>query len=101
MVTGPSLQAKLRPDENGHALKATSDTISCFVGMFLHIFKNVNYFLFHYHSVSFRKLITKMKIGVVVDLIFLGFINESNHQNMFQKSVVNKCRKNSCEGVPF
>ena len=41
-VTQPSLQAKLKSDENGHALKAASDTISCFVDMFLHFFENTN-----------------------------------------------------------
>ena len=46
-VTRPSLQAKLKSDENSHALKAASDTISCFVDMFLHFFENANYFLFH------------------------------------------------------
>ena len=30
------LQAKLKSNENGHALKVVSDTISCFVDMFLH-----------------------------------------------------------------
>ena len=34
-------------DKNDHALKASSDTISCFVDMFLHFFENANYFLFH------------------------------------------------------
>ena len=39
MVTRPSLQAKLKLDENAHALKATSDIIPCFVDMFLHFSK--------------------------------------------------------------
>ena len=34
-VTRPSLRVKLKLDENCHALKASSDTLSCFVGMFL------------------------------------------------------------------
>ena len=38
VVTQPSLQAKLKLDENGHALKAVSHTISCFVDMFLCFF---------------------------------------------------------------
>ena len=38
------LQPKLKSDENGCALKWASDTISCFVDMFLHSFKNANYF---------------------------------------------------------
>ena len=46
-VTRPSLQAKLKPDENGHALKAASNTISCVVDMFLHFFENAKYLLFH------------------------------------------------------
>ena len=37
-VTQPSLQAKLKSDENGHALKAASDAISCLADMFLHFF---------------------------------------------------------------
>ena len=36
----PYLKAKLKSDENGNALKAASDMISCFVDMFLHSFKN-------------------------------------------------------------
>ena len=46
-VTRPSLITKLKSDENSHALKAASDMHSCFVDMFLHFFKNANYFLFH------------------------------------------------------
>ena len=34
VVTQPSLQAKLKLDESGHAVKARSDMISCFVGIF-------------------------------------------------------------------
>ena len=42
-----SLQAKLKSDGNGYgyALKAASDTISCFVDMFLHFFENANYLI--------------------------------------------------------
>ena len=59
VITQPSLQAKLKSDENGHALKVTSDTISCFVNMFLHFFRkrqfhHTNYFLtkilFHFEN---------------------------------------------------
>ena len=46
-VTRPSLKAKLKSDENGHALKAASDMLSFFVDMFLHFFENTDYFLFH------------------------------------------------------
>ena len=49
-VTQPSLQAKLKSDENDHALKVASDTISCFVGMFLHFLGNANYILFHFED---------------------------------------------------
>ena len=35
-ITQPSLQAKLKSNENGHALKVISDTISCFVDVLLH-----------------------------------------------------------------
>ena len=45
-------------------------------------------------------LITKMKTGIIVDFIFPGFINRSNHQHMFWKMLI-KCRKNSCERVLF
>ena len=58
-------------------------------------------FLFHQNSVSFKKLITKMKTGIIVDFIFGGFINRSNHQHMFWKMLLIKCRKNICEGVLF
>ena len=34
VVTQPSLQGKLKLDENGHALKRASDMISCFVDIF-------------------------------------------------------------------
>ena len=37
----------------------------------------------------------------IVDFIFWGFINRSNHQNIFWKMLSIKCRKTSCEGVPF
>ena len=47
VVTQPSLKAKLKLDENGHALKLAPDTISCFVGM-LRFFKNAN--LFHFEN---------------------------------------------------
>ena len=45
VITRPSLQLKLKSDENGHALKAASDAISCFIDMFFHFFENTNYFL--------------------------------------------------------
>ena len=38
-LTGTSLLAKLKSDENGHALKAASDTFSCFLDMLLHFFR--------------------------------------------------------------
>ena len=37
-VTLPSLQAKLKTDENGHALKVAPDILSCFVDMFFTFF---------------------------------------------------------------
>ena len=46
-VTRLSLLAKLKLDENGHALKAASDTLSCFADMFLHFFESADYLLFH------------------------------------------------------
>ena len=51
--------------------------------------------------VSFRKLIKKMKTGIIVDFIFRDFINRSNHQNMFRKMLLIKCRNNICERVVF
>ena len=47
MVTRSSLLAKVKSDENGHTLKATSDTPSCFVEVLLRFFESVDYFLFH------------------------------------------------------
>ena len=46
-VTQPSLQVKLKSNENGRALMGALDTISCFVDMFLYFFEKVNYFLFY------------------------------------------------------
>ena len=46
-VTQSSLLAKLKSDENSHILKAASDTLSCFVDMFLHFFQNAVYFLLY------------------------------------------------------
>ena len=45
-VSRQSLKAKLKSDENGHDLKAASDTLSFFVDILLHLFENANYFLF-------------------------------------------------------
>ena len=45
VLTQPSLQAKFESYENGHALKARSDIISCFVGKF-YIFRKWQ-LLFH------------------------------------------------------
>ena len=47
MITRSSLPAKSKLGENGHALKAASDTLSCFVDMFLHFFESADDFLFH------------------------------------------------------
>ena len=46
-VTWSSLLAKLKSDENGHALRVASDTLSCFADMFLHFLESADYFLFH------------------------------------------------------
>ena len=80
----------LKSDENGYARKVASDTISCFVDMFLCVFENTNYFLFHQHFALFQKLITKMKTGIIFDFIFGGFINRSNHQHMLLKMLLIK-----------
>ena len=37
-VTRPSLQPKLKTDENGHALKVAPNTLSCFVEIFFTFF---------------------------------------------------------------
>ena len=37
-LTPPSLQAKLKKGENGHALKVDPDTLSCFVDMLFTFF---------------------------------------------------------------
>ena len=44
VVTRPYLQPKLKSDKNGYALEGASNTISCFVDMFLHSFENTDYF---------------------------------------------------------
>ena len=48
VVTRPSLQAKLKSDENGHVLEAASDKT------FLHFFENANFcfnnILFHFEN---------------------------------------------------
>ena len=38
-VTQPSLQVKLKTNENGHALNVAPDTLSCFVHMFFTFFR--------------------------------------------------------------
>ena len=47
MVTRSSLLAKVKLDENGHALKVASDTPSYFVEVLLRFFESADYFLFH------------------------------------------------------
>ena len=37
----------------------------------------------------------KIKTGIIIDFIFRDFINRSNHQHMFWKMLLIKCRKNS------
>ena len=46
-VTQPYLLAKLKMDENGHAMKVAPNALFCFVVMFFTFFENANYFLFH------------------------------------------------------
>ena len=43
----------------------------------------------------------KAKTGIIIDFISQGFINRSNHQHMFWKMLLIKCRRKTCEGVPF
>ena len=42
-----------------------------------------------------------MKTGIIADFIFRNFINRNNHQDMFWKMMLIKCRKNIREGVPL
>ena len=72
-------QAKLKMDENGHALKVAPDTLSSFVDMFSTFFHKCR-LLFHYYSVSVQKLITKMKTSITVNFIFWG--SGGNYQNV-------------------
>ena len=76
VLTQSSLQAKLKSDENGHTLKAASDTISCFEDMFFHFFRKCQLL-----SVSltfcFILKITKMKTGITVNFIFWGLLTEA------------------------
>ena len=102
-VTQPSLQAKLKSDENGHALKAVSNMISYFVGMFLLFFQKrqllpVSLTFCVISKINYK---TKMKTGITADFIFWGFINRGKHSRMFWKMLLIKCRKNSCAGVLF
>ena len=46
-VTRSSLLAKLKSDENNYVSKAASDTLACFVDLFLHFFESTDSFLFH------------------------------------------------------
>ena len=57
MVTRPSLQAKLKLDENAHALKATS--IPCFVDMFLLLSKMPITFCFTNILLHFKNQLQK------------------------------------------
>ena len=43
----------------------------------------------------------KMKTGIIANFIFQCYINRSNHQHIFWKMLLTKCRKNICEGVLF
>ena len=64
VISQPSLQLKLKSDENGHALMAASDTISCFKDMFL--------------------LFSKTQITLITSIIFsltFRFISKINYKN--------------------
>ena len=81
-VTRPSLQAKLKSDENGHALKVASDTISCFVDAFT-FFQKYQLLAVSLTFCFISKSNYKMKTGIIANFIFWGFINRSNPQHMF------------------
>ena len=100
-VTQPSLQVKLKADGNDHALKVFPDTLLCFADMFLHFFKNANYFLFHQHTVSNWKLITKKKTGIILISSSGVLLTETIIKMWSEKMSLIKCRKNSCEGALF
>ena len=80
--TQPSLQAKLKSDENGHALKVASDTISCFVDAFT-FFQKYQLLAVSLTFCFISKSNYKMKTGIIANFIFWGFINRSNPQHMF------------------
>ena len=42
-----------------------------------------------------------MRTGIIAYFIFWNFINRNNHQDIFWKMLLIKCRKNNCEGVLF
>ena len=58
-----------------HPLNAASDMFSCVADMFLNFFQKRQLL-----SVSFRKLITKVKTCIIVDFMFRDFINRSNRR---------------------
>ena len=90
----PSLKAKLKLDENEHGLKVASYMISCFVDMFLHFFEMSVTFCFTYVLFRFKNYLRKWKlVYIIVSSIFWGLINKSNHQHMFWKMLLIKCRK--------
>ena len=45
-IKGLVAEANLKSDENGRVLKVALEAL-CFVDVFLHLFENVNYFLFY------------------------------------------------------
>ena len=91
VVTQPSLQAKLKSNENGNAPKVTLDTISCFVDILLYFFGSANYFLFHQCSISFQKLFRKMKtLSISSSGVLLTKVLKSTYA---LKNLLVKCRK--------
>ena len=78
-VTRPSLQPKLKADENDHPLKVTPGIVSCFVDVFCTFCQKRQLLSVSQHSISIWKLIIKLKTGYIVNIIFQGSNNRSNH----------------------
>ena len=95
VVTQLSLLAKLKSDENGHVLKAASDTFSYFVDMLLYIF-------FYFCNFCFTNMLLHYKNENLYHCRFhlLAFYYQKQPSTYVLEKLI-KCRKNICEGVLF
>ena len=66
VVTRPSLQPKLKTNENSHAWKVAPDTLSCFVDMFFYIFSKTPI------TFCLTNILFQFKTGIIVDFVFGG-----------------------------